>query len=143
MEFISWLLAIIGLGSDNAKHISNQRAEVGRLNAEVAGEVGRALDIIASAMPRLTRLSSQMETDPPDICAKVIALLDEQRSMAEQILKMTSEYKILIAKKDNHVDWDQALLQFYEWRATSSRIVPYVQNIISKIDGALDDSGLV
>jgi hypothetical protein len=41
MDFVSWLLALIGIGSDRAMHRNDKRAEVARLNAGVAGVVDR------------------------------------------------------------------------------------------------------
>ncbi len=40
MDFMSWLLTLIGMGSDQAMRRSDKRAEVSRLNA---GEVGKRL----------------------------------------------------------------------------------------------------
>jgi len=73
MDFVSWLLAIIGIGSDRAMHRNDKRAEVARLNAEVAGEVGRTLDILSLATPRLKRLASQIAAEHPEIHLSIVA----------------------------------------------------------------------
>ncbi len=56
MDFMSWLLTLIGMGSDQAMRQSDKRAEVPRLNAEVAGEVGKRV------------ISSQCCTAPQTAC---------------------------------------------------------------------------
>lgn len=126
MDFVSWLFALIGIGSDRAMHRSDRRAEVSRLNAEVAGEVGRTLDILAMATPRLTRLASQIATDLPDMHLAIVTFLDEQRSAALQIMKMTEDNKVKIASAKGFVDWDKTLHEYQEWRVTASRIPPWV-----------------
>ena len=102
MELISWLLSLLGLGSDRAMHKSNQRAEASRLNAEVAGEVGRALDILSAAMPRLTRRCTQLCGENSEMCNDMIRILNEQRDNALQILEMTNDIKSKISNPKSY-----------------------------------------
>lgn len=142
MDFISWLLALIGIGSDRAMHRSNRRAEVARLNAEVAGEAGRTLDILAMAAPRLTRLSSQVATDLPGIEPTIVKFLDEQRSAALQLIQMTEDNKLKIASAKGVVDWDKTLRDYQEWRVTASRVPPWVQGVIERYDAVFLEAGI-
>jgi len=142
MDFISWLLAFIGIGSDRAMHRSDRRAEVARLNAEVAGEAGRTLDILAMATPRLTRLASQIAGDQPEAHLAILKFLDEQRVAALQIMKMTEDNKVKIASTNGIVDWDKALREYQEWRATASRIPQWVQGVIERYDAVFLEAGI-
>jgi hypothetical protein len=142
LDFISWLLALIGIGSDRAMHRSDRRAEVARLNAEVAGEVGRTLDILAMAAPRLTRLASQVATDLPDIQLAIVKFLDEQRATALQLLQMTEDNKMKIASAKGFIDWDTTLHDYQEWRVTASRIPPWVQGVIDRYDAIFLEAGV-
>lgn len=142
MDIISWLLAVIGIGSDRAMHRSDRRAEVSRLNAEVAGEAGRTLDILAMATPRLTRLALQVATDLPDIHPTIVKFLDEQRSAALQLIQMTEDNKLKIASTKGFVDWDKTLRDYQEWRVTASRIPPWVQGVIDRYDAVFLEAGI-
>lgn len=142
MELVSWLLALIGIGSDRAIHRSDRRAEVVRLNAEVAGEAGRVLDILAMATPRLTRLASQIAADVPDIHSAIIKFLDEQRNAALQLMQMTEDNKVKIASAKGFVDWDKTLHDYQEWRITASRIPPWVQGVIDRYDAVFLEAGI-
>ena len=142
MDFISWLLALIGIGSDRAMHQSDRRAEIARLNAEVAGEAGRTLDILAIATPRLTRLASQVATDLPDLQPTIVKFLDEQRSAALQLIQMTEDNKRKIADARGVVDWDKTLRDYQEWRVTASRIPPWVQGVVDRYDAAFLEAGI-
>ncbi|MBX4971086.1 hypothetical protein [Rhizobium binae] len=142
MDLISWLLALIGIGSDRAMHRSDRRAEIARLNAEVAAEVGRTLDILAMATPRLTRLALQVATDLPDIHPTIVKFLDEQRDAALQLMKMTEENKVKIASAKGIVDWDKTLHDYQEWRANASRIAPWVQGVIDRYDAIFLEAGI-
>ncbi len=141
MDFISWLLALIGIGSDRAMHRSDKRAEVARLNAEVAGEVGRALDILALATPRLKRLASQIAGDHPEIHRDILKFLDEQQAIAMTMLKQTEDNKAKIAGARGFPYWDKAVRDFQEWRITASRIPPWVQGIVDRYDAAFRENG--
>ncbi|WP_439631699.1 hypothetical protein [Shinella sp.] len=141
MDFISWILALIGIGSDRAMHQSDKRAEVARLNAEVAGEVGRALDILALAAPRLKRLASQIAGDQPEIHRDIVKFLDEQQAIAITMLKQTEDNKAKIAGARGFPDWDKAVRDFQEWRITASRIPPWVQSIVDRYDAAFRENG--
>lgn len=142
MDFISWLLAIIGISSDRAMHQSDRRAEVARLNAEVAGEVGRTLDILSLATPRLTRMASQIAADHPEVQLSIVKFLDEQRSMALVMMKQTEENKLKIATVKGFPDWDKAVRDFQEWRITASRIPPWVQGVIDQYDAVFLENGI-
>ncbi|WP_069059782.1 hypothetical protein [Sinorhizobium sp. RAC02] len=142
MDFISWLLALIGIGSDRAMHQSDRRAEVARLNAEVAGEAGRTLDILSMVTPRLTRLASQVATDLPDLHTTIVKFLDEQRSAALQLIQMTEDNKQKIAGAKGFVDWDKTLHDYQEWRVTASRIPPWAQGVVDRYDAIFLEAGI-
>lgn len=142
MDIISWLLALVGIGSDRAMHRSNRRAEVARLNAEVAGEVGRTLDILALATPRLMRLAAQIASEHPEIQLSIAKFLEEQQAAARQMMKMTEDNKMKIASANGIVDWDRALHEFQEWRVTASRIPPWVQGMVDRYDAIFLEAGI-
>lgn len=123
-------------------HNRDRRAEVSRLNAEVAGEVGRTLDILALATPRLTRLASQVSTEHPEIHLAIIKFLDEQQAMALQMMKMTEDNKVQIANAKGIIDWDKTLRDYQEWRVTASRIPPWVQGIVDRYDAIFLEAGI-
>lgn len=141
MDLISWLLALIGIGSDRAMHQSDRRAEIVRLNAEVAAEAGRVLDIINAAMPRLTRRCQQVCGDQPDMCVGMIKVLTDQRDATMAIMKMATDHTNLASNHKGSVDWDKALHKSHEWRATASRLAPYVQDIVNRYDAVLYEAG--
>ena len=138
MDFVSWLLALIGISSDRAMHKSDRRAEVVRLNAEVTAEAGRTLDIINAAMPRLTRRCQQICGDNPAGMEKV---LNDQRSAAIAIMKMAEELTETASNHKGFIDWDQALHKSLQWRANASRMSPYVQDIVTRYDTVLNRTG--
>lgn len=142
MDFISWLLAVIGIGSDRAMHRNDKRAEVARLNAEVAGEIGRTLDILALATPRLKRLSSQIAGDYPEIHRDIVKFLDDQQSIAMTLLKQTEDNKAKIAGARGFPDWDKAVRDFQEWRITASRIPPWVQGVVDRYDAVFLENNI-
>lgn len=142
MDFVSWLLAIIGIGSDRAMHRNDKRAEVARLNAEVVGEVGRTLDILSLATPRLKRLASQIAVDHPEIYSSIVKFLDEQQSIALAMMKQTEENKTKIATVRGFPDWDKAVRDFQEWRITASRIPPWVQGVVDRYDAVFLENGI-
>jgi hypothetical protein len=142
MDFVSWLLAIIGIGSDRAIHHDDKRAEVARLNSEVAGEVGRTLDILSLATPRLKRLASQIEAEHPEIHLSIVKFLDEQRSMALTMLKQTEDNKAKIATAKGFPDWDKAVRYVQEWRVTASRIPPWVRGVVDRYDAVFLQNGI-
>ncbi|MVA19575.1 hypothetical protein GOZ94_11510 [Agrobacterium vitis] len=142
MDFISWVLAIIGIGSDRAMHRNDKRAEVARLNAEVAGEVGRTLDILSLATPRLKRLASQIAADHPEIHLSIVKFLDDQQSIALTMLKQTEDNKDKIATAKGFPDWDKAVRDFQEWGVTASRIPPWVQDVVDRYDAVFLENGI-
>jgi hypothetical protein len=141
MDFISLFLSLFGLNRDRLQRRTDQRNEVARLNAEVAGEAGRALDIIVAAMPRLTRRCAQVCGDNPEICESMLKVLNEQRDAALKLMAMAEGYKKQIADVSGNVDWDNAIPQFQEWRVTASRIPPWVENIINRYDAIFYEAG--
>ncbi|WP_353642529.1 hypothetical protein [Mesorhizobium sp. WSM2239] len=141
MDFVSWLLALIGIAGDRAMHRSDRRAEIAKLNAEVASEAGRALDIITAAMPRLTRRCAQVCGDSPEMCDSMVKVLNDQRDAALKIMAMAEDYKKQIANAKGLVDWDKTLHHFQEWRATASRMTPWVEDIVNRYDAILYDAG--
>lgn len=141
MDFISWLLALIGISRDRAMHQSDRRIEIARLNAEVAGEAARALDIIAAAMPRLTRRCAQVCGDNPELCEGMVKVLNDQRDAALKIIAMADDHKRKIVEKKGVTDWEKAACDFQEWRATASRMAPWVQDIVNRYDAILYEAG--
>lgn len=142
MDPISLFLSLLGLGRDRLQRQTDQRNEVARLNAEVAGEAGKALDIIAAAMPRLTRRCALVCGDNPDICESMLKVLNEQRDAALKLMAMAETYKRQIADARGNVDWENAIPQFQEWRITASRIPPWVENIVNRYDAILYEAGV-
>lgn len=141
MDFISWALALIGINSDRAARRKDQQAQAFRLAAEVSNEAGRAMDIMALAMPRLSRRCAQVCSDSPEICSSMMAVLNEQQDAALKIISMAEDYKTQIAASGNRIDWDNAILQLQEWRATASRIAPWVESLIKRYDEILYEAG--
>lgn len=142
MDFISWLLALIGIGSDRAIHRSDRRLEVARLNSEVAGEVGRTLDILQTATPRLKRLAAQIADEQPEAYTAIVTFLDEQQKFALAMLKTTEDNKLKIASASGFPDWDKAVRDFNDWRITASRIPPWVQGVIDRYDAVFLENGI-
>ncbi|MFK0331262.1 hypothetical protein ACIQUB_09080 [Rhizobium sp. NPDC090275] len=142
MDFISWLFGLIGLANDRTMRASDKRAEVSRLNAEVAGELGKALDILSLATPRLKRLSSQIATEHPEINLSIVKFLDEQRAMALAMLKQTEDNKTKITEARGFPDWDKAVRDFQEWRIAASRIPPWIQGIVDRYDSVFIENGI-
>ncbi|WP_163233114.1 hypothetical protein [Caulobacter rhizosphaerae] len=141
MDFVSWLLTLIGIGSDRTMHQSSQRAEAARLNAEVAGEAGRVLDIIAAATPRLTRRCTQLCGEDAEDCIKISNFLTEQRDAANQIIKMTEGIKKKIEETNSFTNWNRIISELHSWRANATRIVPWVQDIVDRFDTVLHEAG--
>jgi len=139
MDFISLFLSLFGLGRDHANRVSDRRAEIARLNAEVAGEVGLLLDILNSTQPGLLRRCATLYPDMPQMVEQVKAVLDAQRGSLVQIMKMTEDNSALLASRRG-ADWDLLLHRMLEWRATTSRVRPQVQDILARLEkGIIDD----
>lgn len=139
MEFISFLLSLFGLGRDAQSRIVDRRNEIARLNSEVAGEVGRALDTIAMATPRLLHRCVTICPEDPSIgesCAQMLATL---RSQAEALTAQAAELKQQIDAEASATDWDKLLRDLHEWRATATRLCPWVEAVIKRFDDALDE----
>ncbi|MGU3398407.1 hypothetical protein ACLBWS_01460 [Brucellaceae bacterium D45D] len=142
MDFISWILSIIGIGNDRAIHTSNQRAELARLNAEVASEIDQAITFLESEIPRLKRRCALLSSEYSEVSSGIIKLLDDRYNEAVQLKKLTKKNHQSILNKNYFVDWDKALIMAHEWRGTASRIVPWTQDIIMRLDQALNDAGI-
>lgn len=142
MDFVSWVLSLIGIGSDRATHISNRRTEVARLNAEVANEADQAVAILAYEIPRLTRRCSMLPAEQRAACEIILKSLAEQHDAAIQLKGMTNSNRENILKGGTFVDWDRALIMTQEWRITASRIAPWIENVVKRLDGALNDAGI-
>lgn len=142
MDFVSRVLSLIGIGSDRATHISNRRTEVARLNAEVANEADQAVAILAYEIPRLTRRCSMLPAEQRSACEIILKSLAEQQDAAIQLKGMTNSNRENILKGGTFVDWDRALIMTQEWRITASRIAPWIENVVKRLDGALNDAGI-
>jgi hypothetical protein len=121
---------------------SDLRAEVARLNAEVAGELGRTLDILSMATPRLKRLASQIGAEHPEIQLGIVNFLDEQQALTLAMLKQTEDNKVRIAALRGFPDWDKAVRDFQEWRITASRIPPWIQGVVDQYDTVFLENGI-
>lgn len=141
MDVVSWALSLFGITSARASRLSDQRAEVFRLAAEVSSEAGRALDILALATPRLSQRCAEVCPEIPEFHNSMMNVLNEQKDAAARIMSMADDYKGRIARGSDRIDWDNAIMRFQEWRATASRIPPWVEGIIQRYDNALDDAG--
>lgn len=142
MDFISWILSIIGIGNDRATHISNQRVELARLNAEIATEIDQAIALLEIEIPRLKRRSSFLPTEYSGASQDIISLITERYNEAVQLKKITQKNHQAILNNRFFVDWDKALIAAQECRTMSSRILPWTKEIIIRLDKALNDADI-
>ncbi len=140
MDLISLLLSLLGIGSDRAMHRSNQRVEAMRLNAEVAAEAGRVLDIISAATPNLTRRCAHLCGEDSEIYLSMISVLSSQKEAALQIVSMADGIRNKTKEAGAFSDWDRILSELHSWRANATRLSPYIQNIVDRYDAALREA---
>lgn len=140
MDFISWLLSLIGIGSDQAAHRSGQRMEAIRLNAEVAAEAGRVIDILSAATPNLTRRCADLCGEDSQIYSDMVQTLNSHKEMALQILEQTENIKKKTIEAGNFLNWHIVLAELHSWRANATRLAPWVQNIVDRYDSALREA---
>jgi hypothetical protein len=138
MDWVSLFLSLVGIGRDSANRANDRRAEIARLNAEAAGDAGKALDILNAAKLRLLGRCASVypgNAEMLDVCHKT---LDPQINLLEQNIAMTQDLSQKIASGSWGSDWDLALQRAYEMRATATRFVPFAENIVSRMDQAID-----
>jgi len=137
LDFISTFLSILGFGRDQANRVSDRRAEVARLNAEVAGEAGRALDLLNAGRARILYHCALNYPQDPELANAVNTAVDAHCSPILQILAQTQDLSAKIGAGGWSTDWDSVLQKMYEWRATASRFVPSVEDVINRLDRTL------
>ena len=134
MDFLSIILAAIGWSRDHSAKASDRKAEAYRLNAEVAGECLRALNMLALAAPSLTRRLEALYPGQPEVyqsCTDTFATLQSQ---CQQLYAMAETNKAAIEKGSSWADWEKALRLSHQWRATASSMCPHVEGVIGQFE---------
>jgi hypothetical protein len=138
MDIISTVLSLLGMGRDQAKRVNDRRAEVARLNAEAAAEAGRALDILNAARVRLFRRCAEVYPGNPEMLETCKTALDLPLKDTMAFWDMTQDLSAKIASSGWGVDWETALQRAYEMKGTSTRFVPFVSDIVGRLEAAID-----
>jgi len=138
MDIISTILSLLGTGRDHAKRVNDRRAEVARLNAEAAAEVGRALDILNAARVRLFRRCAEVYPASSEMLETCKTALDLPLKDMTAFWDMTQQLSGVIANGGWRADWETALQRAYEMKGTSTRFVPFISDIVGRLEAAID-----
>ncbi|ASP96725.1 hypothetical protein CDO24_04310 [Sinorhizobium meliloti] len=138
VDILSILLSVIGWEKDRASKVSDRRVEAARLNAEVAGEAARAVDMLNFAMPRILKRCAELCPDQPELVESCAKTLDTMRANAMQICAQSEGIKEQIASAGSSAEWDKLVSGLHEWRVTASRFVPEADRVIRRYEEVLD-----
>jgi hypothetical protein len=141
LDWVSLLLSVFGLTRDRAERIDGRRAEAFRLAAEVSGEVGKALDLIEHQTARLvTRCAQLLPGDQAavDSCSGAMAKI---RADALQLQDLVAKVKKQMVRANGRSDWSRFIRDLNEWSATASRLVPWIEGVVARLDAVLDGAG--
>jgi len=141
VDIIGTLLSIFGMGRDHANRISDRKLEVARLNAEIAAEFGRSLDVLRAGRLGLLRRCAMEHPDNPEIASECRKVLDAQEETIMQVLKLAEENSAKIAAGGWGNNWELALQKAHEMRGTASRSVPFIEGILRQCEAVLDGAG--
>ncbi|MER8528265.1 hypothetical protein [Mesorhizobium sp. M1272] len=130
MDIIGTLLSILGMGRDHANRVSDRRMEVARLNAEIAAEFGRSLDVLRAGRLGLLRRCAIEHPHNPEIAAELRKVLDPQEEDILKVMKMTEGISEKVISSGWSSNWELALQKAHEMRGTASRSVPFIEGIL-------------
>lgn len=143
VDVVGTLLSILGMGRDHANRVSDRRAEVARLNAEIAAEFGRSLDVLREGRLGLLRRCAMELPDNPEIAAECRKMLDSQEELILQVMKITEDNSQKIAAGGWGSNWELALQKAHEMRGTATRSVPFIEGILRQCESVLDGAGRI
>ena len=138
MDWVSLFLSLFGLGQGRADRIADRRAEAFRLTAEVAGDVGRALDLIDTETARLLARCAQVCPDEPAAAESCSSSMAKIKADAQQLQTLADTVKGQVVAKRGLAEWDRLIRDLNEWRATASRLVPWIEGVVGRFDAVLD-----
>jgi hypothetical protein len=138
VDVLSIVLAAIGWGKDRGSKISDRRIEAYRLNAEVAAEALVCINLLDLASPGILRRAGLLLPDQPQVRQNISDTLSAMRTQSEQLYAMAEGYKPMIEGASTWTDWDKAVRQQHEWRATASALRPYIEGIIKRYEDTLN-----
>lgn len=137
MDFLSIILAALGIHRERASKASDRRIEAYRLVSEVSAEAAQAANMVAMAMPGIMRRLQAVMPDQPEVQASCSTTLTTMYTQAKQLHEMAEGYKPMVENGSNWADWDLALRKLHEWRATISMLRPQTETIIRRYEELL------
>ncbi len=143
MDIIGTLLSILGMGRDHANRTSDRKVEVARLNAEIAAEFGRSLDVLRAGRLGLLRRCAVEHPENPEIAAECRKVLDAQEESILQVMQVTADNSQKIAAGGWGSNWELALQKAHEMRGTASRSVPFIEGILLQCEAVLDGAARI
>ncbi|KXG84335.1 hypothetical protein ATO67_12505 [Agrobacterium bohemicum] len=142
MDFLSIILAALGIQRERASKASDRRIEAYRLVSEVSAEAAQAANMVATAMPGIMRRLQVLYPDQPEIPASCSTTLTTMFTQAKQLHEMAEGYKPTVEKGSNWADWELALRKLHEWRSTASLLRPQTETIIRRYEELLTQAEL-
>lgn len=142
MDFLSIILAALGIHRERASKATDRRIEAYRLVSEVSAEAAQAANMVAMAMPGIMRRLQVLYPDQPEIPANCSTTLTTMYTQAKQLHEMAESHKPMIEKGSNWADWELALRKLHEWRSTVSMLRPQTETIIRRYEELLTQAEL-
>lgn len=142
MDFLSIILAALGIQRERASKASDRRIEAYRLVSEVSAEAAQAANMVAMATPGIMRRLQALYPDQPEVQASCSATLTTMYSQAKQIHETAETQKPVIEKASSWADWDPMVRKLHEWRATVSMLRPETETIIRRYEELLTQAEL-
>ncbi len=137
MDFLSIILAALGIQRERANRASDRKIEAYRLVSEVAVEAAQAGNMIAMAMPGIMLRLQALYPDQPELHASCSNTLTTMLEQSRQLYHMAENYKPTIENGSSWADWEQVLRKLHEWRSTASMLRPHTEAIIKRYEDLL------
>jgi len=137
MDFLSIILAALGIQRERASKASDRKIEVYRLVSEVAVEAAQAGNMIAMAMPGIMLRLQALYPDQPELHASCSNTLTTMLEQSRQLYHMAENYKPTIENGSSWADWEEVLRKLHEWRSTASMLRPHTEAIIKRYEDLL------
>lgn len=138
MDFFSLFWSLLGFGTGRSDRANNLRLEAVKLNAEVAGEAGRAYDLLVAARGPLLRRIARHFPDHPELADQCNAAFDSQIRMLTKIIEIAQDNSNKFENASPFADWNAVVRKGVEWRATATRFVPSAEDLVRRMEHAVD-----
>ncbi|NTG01682.1 hypothetical protein G6L30_16295 [Agrobacterium rhizogenes] len=138
MDFLSIILSAIGWEKDRVSKVSDRKLEAYRLNAEVAAECMRTVNMLTAITPGLMRKYEQRLPENPELVKSCADALNKLRSDATQLQAMAESYKPIIEKAGVWADWDTAMMRVHNWHSTVMQAYPHAEGVVRRLEEIIE-----